>query len=109
MPASVQKSFAIMLRTLSSETWDKLFSRFSMVIPKHIRLTTPGDKIHKLSYILGGKSSDEMYYRTISFWKEPAKIVRNSSEPRTVITDKSQWAKVPDMTERMMFLDLVSE
>ena len=108
MPASVQKSFAIMLRTLSSETWDKLFSRFSMVIPKHLRLTTPGDKIHKLSYILGGKSPDEMYYRTISFWKEPTKIVRNSSEPRTIITDKTKWAKVPDMTERMMFLDLVS-
>ena len=108
MPASVQESFAIMLRALSSETWDKLFSRFSMVIPKHLRLKTPGDKIHRLSYILGGKSSDEMYYRTISFWKEPTKIVRNSSEPRTIITDKSQWAKVPGMTERMMFLDLVS-
>jgi asparagine synthase (glutamine-hydrolysing) len=44
-----------------------------------------------------------MYYRTISFWKEPTKIVRNSSEPCTVITDKSQWAKVPDMTKRMMY------
>ncbi len=70
MPASVQKSFAIMLRTLSPEGWDKLFNKFSMAIPKRLRLKTPGDKIHKLSYILGGKSSDEMYYRAISFWKE---------------------------------------
>jgi asparagine synthase (glutamine-hydrolysing) len=108
MPANIQKLLAIMLKIPSPGMWDKLFYKFSMAMPKSLRQRTPGDKLHKLSDILGGTSLEEMYYRMISFWKEPIEIVRNSSEPRTVITDKSQWAKVPDMTERMMFLDLVS-
>jgi len=108
MPTSVQKLITNMLKAPSPEMWDKLFYNVSMALPKSLRQRTPGDKLHKLSDILGGKNLEEMYYRMISFWKEPVNVVRNSSEPLTVITDKSQWAKVPDMTERMMFLDLVS-
>jgi hypothetical protein len=36
--------------------WDKLFYKFSMAMPKSLRQRTPGDKLHKLSDILGGTS-----------------------------------------------------
>ena len=49
-----------------------------------------------------------MYRRLVSHWEEPAKVIIHAVEPPTVVTDKSRWAKIPDFTRRMMFLDMVS-
>jgi asparagine synthase (glutamine-hydrolysing) len=44
----------------------------------------------------------------VSHWKHPAQMVKGASEPATVLTDPRQWATVPDLTHRMMYLDTVS-
>jgi asparagine synthase (glutamine-hydrolysing) len=44
----------------------------------------------------------------VSHWKDPAAVVLGAQEPPTVLTDRAQWARLADFTQRMMYLDLVS-
>ena len=44
----------------------------------------------------------------VSHWKHPANVVLGACEPPTALTDKTRWANLPDFTQRMMFLDLIT-
>jgi asparagine synthase (glutamine-hydrolysing) len=78
------------------------------MLPSKIRQRTPGDKLHKLAEILNVDCPEAMYRRLVSHWKSPASVVLHGHEPLTALTDKSQWADLPDFTQRMMYLDSVT-
>lgn len=67
-----------------------------------------GDKLHKLAEILSANTPEEIYQGLVSHWKDPAALVLGACEPPTAITDRSQWADLPDFSQRMMYLDTVS-
>ena len=76
-------------------------------MPVRLRTNLPGDKIHKVAEILASASREDLYRGLVSHWM-PELVVLDAPEPKTTLTDKSQWADVPDFTQRMMFLDLVT-
>ena len=78
------------------------------LLPSKLRFANPGDKLHKLAGVLGSESMESLYLGLVSLWDDPAKIVLGSKEPTTVITDRSQWPDLPDLTQQMMALDTVS-
>jgi asparagine synthase (glutamine-hydrolysing) len=108
MGPEIQKLFSGLLTLVSPEVWDTLFRMMNHLLPRKLRQKTAGDKLHKLAEVLGGQTPEELYYRLISLWNEPSKIVKYSVEPETIITDKNQWAELFDFTQKMMFFDLVS-
>jgi len=77
-------------------------------LPGKARQRLPGDKLHKLAEILAVENPEAMYLGLVSHWKEPAVVVSGAVEPLTVLTDSRRWANLPDFTQRMMFLDLIS-
>ena len=95
------------LMALPPQAWDKIFAAMGSVLPHRLRASVPGDKLHKLAGILACTSPEAMYRGLVSFW-DPESVVLGASEPPTALTDPGQWADVPDFTQRMMFLDLVS-
>ena len=78
------------------------------VLPERARQRRPADQIAKIAEVLGLRDADAMYHGLVSHWKNPAKIVRDAHEPPTVLTDRTQWASLPDFTQRMQFLDTVT-
>lgn len=108
MHPRLQKFFGYLLTSLTPETWNRIFESLAPVLPMQMRQRMPGDRIHKLAEVLGGKTQEDMYYRLISICKEPTKIVKDSFEPLTLVTDKTEWAELPDFIQMMMFLDMVS-
>ena len=96
------------LTALSPAAWDRQFSRLDAVLPPGLRQRTPGDKLHKLAGVLAADSPEDLYLGLVSTWKQPDEVVIGADEPPTAITDRSQWAALPDFTQRMMFLDLIS-
>ncbi len=107
MPKSARVAMARGLTALPPQGWDRIFAAMEPILPPRLRASLPGDKLHKLAGILACSSPEEMYRRLVSFW-EPKSVVLRASEPPTALTDHGQWADVPDFTQRMMFLDLVS-
>jgi asparagine synthase (glutamine-hydrolysing) len=73
-----------------------------------LRYANPGDKLHKLADILAVRNAEEIYWGLVSHWKQPAQIVRGATEPATALTDARQWADVPDLIHRMMYLDSIT-
>src|SRR5260370_33119992 len=68
----------------------------------------PGQKLHKLARLLALGSPESVYQALVSHWNDPAGIVIGAVEPPTVITTSGDWAKLPQFTERMMFLDTLT-
>jgi len=108
LPQPVRAALAGVLTTLPPASWNAAFKRFDRLLPARLRYANPGDKLHKLADILAVRNPEEIYWGLVSHWKQPAQIVKGGIEPATVLTDASQWADVPDLTHRMMYLDTVS-
>jgi asparagine synthase (glutamine-hydrolysing) len=100
-----RKSLAGMLKSMSVDAWENVFSSLRNGLPKKMRQRTPGDKIHKLADILAAESPQAMYEGLISHWRYPRSVVLNSNEPTTVITDTSTQIPGLVLTEEMMIKD----
>ncbi|OAD18664.1 asparagine synthase (glutamine-hydrolyzing) [Candidatus Thiomargarita nelsonii] len=101
MPSSSRWLMAKALNSLSPQ----LFNRGPLRKLKQPQMI---DKLQKLAEIVAVDSPESMYKQLISDWKYPESAIINVKEPLTVVSDKQQWAKLPDFTEWMMYLDLVS-
>ena len=71
-------------------------------------LPNVGDRAGKLAEILGAASIDELYFRLVSYWKEPQKVVRGARPLPTELSVPAEWPPLPDPVERMMYIDMVS-
>ncbi|MEO8286218.1 MAG: asparagine synthase (glutamine-hydrolyzing) [Chloroflexota bacterium] len=67
-----------------------------------------GGKVRQFSEALAVKNREELYRRLVSVTASPESLVLGGHEPPTALTDRRQWAKLRDFTQRMMFFDLVS-
>lgn len=108
LPLNVRTILANLLRVLPPQRWDAVFRQLAFMLPAGIKQRTPGDKLHKLAAILPVHTPEQIYHGLVSHWNDPASIVLGSSEPLTVLTDKSRWANLKEFTERMMYMDTVS-
>lgn len=107
MPKSSRATLARALTAFPPHYLDKIFATMGPILPRKLRESLPGDKLHKLAGVLACESPEMMYRGLVSFW-DPESVVLSASEPPTALTDHEQWADVPDFTHRMMFLDMIS-
>lgn len=105
VPSFVRSLAASGLRSLSPNTWDKLFDFASPVLPKRFQLPIPGEKARKLSEVLTLSSGKDFYRQLTSHWTDPESVVINSKEPRTLLTDPSAWPKTDCLEHAMMAMD----
>jgi asparagine synthase (glutamine-hydrolysing) len=108
LPGPLRAMAAAGITQVSPAQWNRLLSRFTALSPGRFRYAYPGEKLHKLAPILAARHPDDIYRGLTSQWANPASVVLDGSEPATTVTDRTQWATLPDFTQRMMFLDLVT-
>ncbi|UUO13230.1 asparagine synthase (glutamine-hydrolyzing) [Dolichospermum heterosporum] len=105
IPQTVRHSTAKALTSVSAQTWNRGFEPINTILPAKLNF---GDKLHKLANILAVSHPDTMYADLVSHLQEPEKVVIDSSQLSTVFSDGNLWANLPNFTERMMYLDLIS-
>jgi len=108
MPAWTSTALARGLRTLSTQSWDKVFWIFDLAAPKVLRHRSPGDKLHKLAEIILRGGHPGIYQHLASHWAKPSSLVLGGSEPLTVVTDSSHQIERLQLQEHMMYWDMVS-
>lgn len=108
LPYPLRIVFTNLILSFSPRHWDKLFSMINPLLPSWASIALPGDRIHKLASISSAHSPEEVYLNLVSHWKNPASVVLHAEEPKTVLTDQSRWANVPDFVQHMQYLDMVS-
>jgi asparagine synthase (glutamine-hydrolysing) len=108
VPRPLRSVAAAGITAISPSQWDRFLALFMTLSPKALRYSNPGEKLHKLALILGATGPDDLYRALTSQWKDPASVILAGTEPDTVASDRTGWAALPDFTQRMMFVDLVT-
>lgn len=108
VPYALRNLSASALGTLSPDSWNRLFRAMMKFMPSISLGEMTGDRVHKLAEVLAVRSPDVLYHGLVSHWNDPESIVLDSREPRTVLTDRSQWPAMADFTLRMMYLDTLT-
>lgn len=103
LPQAPRRAVAAMLAAVPPAGWDGFFA----AVPRRYRPAAPGDKMQKLSQIIG-EDGDGFYRKLTSNWLDPEAVVPGSREPSTVIDDPRVREIVPDFIERMLYRDTLS-
>jgi len=64
--------------------------------------------MYRLAEVITVRNPEELHRYLVSYWNSPAEIVLNAKEAPTLLTQSSDWARVDDISQRMMFLDLAT-
>ena len=108
LPGFLQQALASILSIPSPTQWNSIFRLGGRVLPKRLRYSNPGEKLHKLSGVLAAGHPESLYLKLVTNWDDPAKLVRGGEEPITPVTDPTAWLECPDIAQKMMYLDMIT-
>jgi asparagine synthase (glutamine-hydrolysing) len=108
IPAPIRRAAAFGIRSLSPGTWHSLLRPLQGALPKSLRQTNLGDKLHKASGVLASKDLDAVYLGLISHWSDPASVVLGASEPPSLLSGNALELAGLDGVQRMMVLDTMT-
>lgn len=107
-PPIVRRGLSKVIRHVPISMWDRLLTMASPILPGSVRVSSPGEKMHKLARTLDTTSTDEAYQQLVNYWGEALDLVPGASPAAVNLTSPSQWARLRDPVSRMMFLDTIS-
>ena len=109
LPDSIRRLFAKAIFSIPVRYWDIIYSRISYLLPTSSHLSFVGQKLHNLADRLANiKNEDELFFSLVSEWPSPNDIVIGASEPVTLLTRENDWPALPDVEQRMMYLDAMT-
>lgn len=103
----LRRAFAGGLSAVSAGAWNGVFGALSPLLPARLRVSNPGDKLHKLAEVMGAPSPEALYRELVSQWRG-ALPLRRISEPSTLVADPSRWPALSGFAERMMAVDTLT-
>jgi asparagine synthase (glutamine-hydrolysing) len=108
LPRPLRSALAKGLVSVSPERWNKVAGAVAPILPASLRLSLPGEKVHKAARGLASASADELYQGLVSSWRDPGEIVIGGSEPATLGAETLDRLGKLGTCERMMALDMLT-
>ena len=108
VPRALRGAAAKGLTALSPEQWNKVAGALAPILPASLRLSLPGEKVHKAARGLASASADELYQGLVSSWRDPSALVVGGSEPPTLGREVLARLDGLGTCERMMALDMLT-
>lgn len=108
LPAPIRSLIGSLLRLPSPERWEQLVGRFPLFAGDYGTQGTFGDKFHKAADVLAMPDADALYHRLVSFWEQPAQVVRDGQEGYLPSLTTPRAIGHEDIAARMMFFDLTT-
>ena len=106
MPLQMRSFLAGSMTRVSISKWNHIFTYSEKVLKKRNSFQNPGEKIHKLSNVIGLDSPSKQYLGLISHWKENEKIVLNSNST-SFKNNISLNSDLSDITHQIMLQDSI--
>lgn len=107
VPLGMRRGVAGVFSSISAGNWNTAFGALSWAMPGRLRVSNPGDKLHKLAEVMGAGSEEALYRELVSQWRGPLPM-RSPNEPRTLVADPVRWPGMPSYAERMMAVDTLT-
>ena len=105
LPHHLRGCLASLMASVPISLWDKLYSIFRPFLPSRSQFALPGDKIHKLSEIIGLNGPETIYQTLISNWKKPEELVIGIDSSSSIISPNKEWGLHENIENAMMALD----
>jgi asparagine synthase (glutamine-hydrolysing) len=107
-PHFTRKALARFIRVCKPATYDRLIGGLGPLLPRLARPSSVGERMYRLADVMTVRNPEELYRHLVSYWKSPTEVVLNAKEAPTILTQPSDWARLADISQRMMFLDLAT-
>jgi len=107
VPPSFRGAGSSGLSAIPANIWNELFRLIGPLLPSRLRVSNPGDKLHKLAEVLAAPSPEALYAELVSQWRGPLPLL-GIDEPSTLVATPSHWPVLPSFTERMMAVDTLT-
>jgi asparagine synthase (glutamine-hydrolysing) len=95
------------ISVMSADAWNGIFRLFGPLLPSRLRVSNPGDKLHKLAEVLPAPSPEALYTELVSQWRGHLPLL-GINEPSTLVSTPTHWPLLPSLTERMMAVDALT-
>jgi len=92
---------------LSPDQWDRVGKLLRPILPASLRMSTIGDKLHKLADVIDVDSQRELYRRLVTQHRDPTSIVVGANDTSIWADQQANRFVSGDFREHMMFQDLV--
>ena len=99
VPQPVRRLGRAAIKGIRPEWWDAMLPA---------RIPSVGDRAHKAADVIDSDSIGDLYHRLVSYWKTPGMVVRQATEPPTVLGDPTAWPQALEPESRMMAVDSVT-
>ena len=106
-PSGLRTALARLLMSVSPATWNSLLQAIAPCLPRALRQSHPGDKLHKAAMVMNAADAQEIYLRLVSQWQNPAALVIDGAEPVLPARGSALWKIGGDVASSQMLLDLV--
>ena len=107
MPRFARDTLATLVRSVPPGAWDTLFRVGAGLLPKHLRYTHAGDKLHKLAELVASRDAKSLYVNLLSQWQRPDRALRVAAEPLSPVSDPAKWPALEPYVSNMMLLDSI--
>lgn len=107
IPMALRRMMVGLMTRVSPERWDQLGRMVRPGLPASLRMSALGDKIHKLAGVIDVANPGELYQRLISQYCEPVSLVIGAMEGEMWADVQARQLKRQDISEQMMFHDLI--
>ncbi len=78
------------------------------ILPKKYRINHFADRLPKLAEILAHSSGEAFYRELVSHSKQPELLVVGATEPGTLLSRPDRLPDITNLSERMMYLDMMT-
>jgi asparagine synthase (glutamine-hydrolysing) len=107
VPPGLRRALAGGLSAVPAGAWNSVFGALGPLLPARLRVSNPGDKLHKLAEVMGAPSPEALYRELVSQWRGVLPL-RGVAEPPTLVADPGRWPALPGFAERMMAVDTLT-
>lgn len=108
VPRGLRRAAATCATAVSPTAWNRMHRSVSGILPRAVRVTQPGDKLHKLAELLAVRAPEEIYLSLVSHWKAPETVVLDAYDLPTALTRPAGQPRIPRLEDRMMYLDAMT-
>ena len=108
IPKFIRNIISFNIKNLSPSSWNKFINFLEPIIPSNLKINMPGDRLHKLAYLLETSSHQETYKRFVSTWYNPEQLISNNKLNDLVYYNWDDLNNIKGNEIKMMVLDILN-
>lgn len=101
VPGWLRGGLSSTMRLLDEPQWDRVGS----LLPRSLRPAMLGMRVHRLARRIRSSTATEIYLSQLSQWHQPEQLVIGGREAPTIAADAALERRLPDMLDRMQYID----